>query len=130
MTAAEGFAVSWAGAAVLVIFGSGALLSALWWLYRRDADQTADLAKFRLDVARDYVAVSKFNRVEARVEATAQEVSRQREVINLLPDKETAHRLELSLEAMRGEVRVLAEQIKPVSAISERLQEIMMERTR
>lgn len=45
-----------------------------------------------------------------------------------MPDKDSTHRLEMSMADMNTELRVLAERIKPVAAVSERLQELLMER--
>ncbi|MPZ57601.1 MAG: DUF2730 family protein [Rhizobiales bacterium] len=44
-----------------------------------------------------------------------------------LPAKETTHRLEVSMTELRAEVAVLAERIKPVAAVSERLQEFLLD---
>lgn len=43
-----------------------------------------------------------------------------------LPDKDATHRLEISMADLNAEVRVLTERIKPVAAISDRLQEVLL----
>jgi hypothetical protein len=45
-----------------------------------------------------------------------------------LPDKETTHRLELSIGEMRTEMRGLTERVKPISAIADRIQDAIMEK--
>lgn len=45
-----------------------------------------------------------------------------------LPDKETTHRLEMSIGDMRAEMRGLAEKMKPIAAIAERVQDAVMEK--
>jgi archaellum component FlaC len=45
-----------------------------------------------------------------------------------LPDKDTTHRLEVSISEMRGEMRGLTEKIKPIAAIADRWQEVVMEK--
>jgi hypothetical protein len=45
-----------------------------------------------------------------------------------LPDKETTHRLELSIAEMRTEMRGLSEKMKPIGAIAERIQDAVMEK--
>ena len=45
-----------------------------------------------------------------------------------LPDKETTHRLEMSIGDMRAEMRGLAERMKPIAAIAERVQDAVMEK--
>tara|TARA_R110002020_G_scaffold185003_1_gene382460 strand:+ start:5924 stop:6307 length:384 start_codon:yes stop_codon:yes gene_type:complete len=44
-----------------------------------------------------------------------------------LPDAQSAKRTEVALENMRGQIEVMSERLKPVSAISERLQEFLLE---
>jgi hypothetical protein len=45
-----------------------------------------------------------------------------------LPDKETTHRLELSIGEMRSEMRGLTEKMKPIAAMADRVQEAVMEK--
>lgn len=47
-----------------------------------------------------------------------------------LPDRDTAYRLEMSVQQMRGQIDVLTERLKPIASISERLQEMMLEKSR
>ena len=42
------------------------------------------------------------------------------------PNREMMHRLELSLERMEGHIGMLDERLKPVAAIAERMQEVML----
>jgi hypothetical protein len=50
--------------------------------------------------------------------------------IEHLPDKDMSHRMEISIAEMRGEMRVLAEKLNPVAAISDRLQEYLLEQAK
>lgn len=138
-----GFSISWPGANVLITLvtaSGGIVLSAFWWIYRRLGDMSAATDRLRLDVAQNYVPNATGHHLIERIEQVSRDVSNNRDTINRevakladvvehMPDKETTHRLEIALEGMRGEVRVLSERIKPVSAISERLQEAMLERS-
>jgi hypothetical protein len=45
-----------------------------------------------------------------------------------LPDKETTHRLELSISEMRTEMRGLTERMKPIGAMAERMQDAILEK--
>jgi hypothetical protein len=45
-----------------------------------------------------------------------------------LPDKETTHRLEMSISDMRGEMRELNAKMKPIAAIAERMQDAVLEK--
>jgi predicted nucleic acid-binding Zn-ribbon protein len=47
-----------------------------------------------------------------------------------LPDTKVTHRMELAIESLRADVKVLAANLKPVSAIAERMQDEMLERGR
>jgi uncharacterized coiled-coil protein SlyX len=47
-----------------------------------------------------------------------------------LPDVSSSHRLEIAMEQMRAELAVMAEKLKPVAAISDRLQEFLLEQAR
>lgn len=47
-----------------------------------------------------------------------------------VPSIEMMHRLELSMSAINGELGRFGEQLKPVAAIAERMQEMMLERAR
>jgi hypothetical protein len=43
-----------------------------------------------------------------------------------LPDREQTHRLELSISELKGHITGLDERLKPVAAISDRLQEFLL----
>ncbi|WP_429813587.1 DUF2730 family protein [Ensifer sp. B1-9] len=44
-----------------------------------------------------------------------------------LPDRDTAHRLELTMEKISGRLDTLDERLKPIAATSGRLQEFLLE---
>jgi len=50
--------------------------------------------------------------------------------IKHLPDRETTHRMELAMSEINGKLNVMAERLKPIEAIGERLQETLMEQAR
>ncbi len=47
-----------------------------------------------------------------------------------LPDAESAHRMEVAIARLEGNLEVMAERLKPVAAISERLQEFLLEQAK
>lgn len=47
-----------------------------------------------------------------------------------IPNKESLHRVDLALTELRGEIKVLTERLKPVAAISDRLQEFLIEQAK
>ncbi|BBF92373.1 DUF2730 family protein [Blastochloris tepida] len=73
--------------------------------------------------ARNKATTDKVEGIDRRLAAVEGEIAH-------LPDKDTSHRMEISITDMRGEIRVLAEQLKPVAAISDRLQEFLLEQAR
>jgi Protein of unknown function (DUF2730) len=73
------------------------------------------------------------NRIEAiETRLTNLETSHQRlrDRVDGLPNSDMMHRLELSLARMEGHIDKLDERLKPVAAISERMQELLMEQAR
>ncbi len=114
----SGIEMSWRGAAFMwsaATTVAGVIFAAFWWTYKRLIAHDAEMGSIRTDMEK------RFGSNEARL-------ARVSDALDHLPDKEATHRLEVSMETMRGEIRVLHEQLKPVSAISARLQEMMMER--
>jgi hypothetical protein len=47
--------------------------------------------------------------------------------IEQMPDREMIHRIELSLVELRGDLGQMNERLKPVGAIAERMQELMLQ---
>jgi hypothetical protein len=78
--------------------------------------------------ARSKATAEKVEAIDQRVIAVTGRVTKLESDIEHLPDKDTLHRLEIAIAEMSGEMRVLAEKINPVSAISERLQDYLLER--
>ncbi|SIP95831.1 DUF2730 family protein [Bosea sp. TND4EK4] len=68
-------------------------------------------------------AVEKIDKVEDRVSALENEFRH-------LPDRGSVHTIQLSLAELKGEMRAMGEQLKPVAAISERLQEFLLEQAK
>ncbi|MGO1161720.1 DUF2730 family protein [Brucella pseudogrignonensis] len=50
--------------------------------------------------------------------------------IKHLPDRDSQHRMELSLSQMNGRFAALEEKLKPIAATSERLHELLMEQAK
>ncbi|WP_336288640.1 DUF2730 family protein [Bartonella sp. CB60] len=47
--------------------------------------------------------------------------------VDFLPDRDAMHRLEVNMEQLNGRLNTLSAQLQPVAAISERLQEFLLE---
>ncbi|MEX2126953.1 MAG: DUF2730 family protein [Xanthobacteraceae bacterium] len=47
-----------------------------------------------------------------------------------LPDKDSTHRLETAVTELQGQINVIAERVKPISSIADRLQEFLLEKAR
>jgi len=52
------------------------------------------------------------------------------ETIEHLPDRESLHSMQVSITELKGEIQVLAERLKPVAAIADRLQEHVLAEAR
>lgn len=63
-----------------------------------------------------------------RIDVAEDKVIRIETNLEHLPDKDATHRMELAIRDLRAEVGVLGERMKPVAAISVRLQEFLLER--
>ncbi|MEX1084073.1 MAG: DUF2730 family protein [Xanthobacteraceae bacterium] len=75
----------------------------------------------KADVAQIAAALQRVDKVEDRTTRIEAEMRH-------LPDKEVTHRLEIFMRELKAEVGVLAERLKPVAAISDRLQEFLLEK--
>lgn len=83
--------------------------------------------------SRSKAATEKVNKIETSIANTNDRIgrvedraSRLEAEMRHLPDIGTTHRIELAMANMETELKVLGERIKPVAAVSERLQELMM----
>jgi hypothetical protein len=65
--------------------------------------------------------------VTGRVDQLEQRLVRIESELPHLPDRESVHRLELSVSDMRGDMRAMAERMTTVSETSRRLQEWLLE---
>lgn len=68
--------------------------------------------------------------LEVRVGQSENDIHRLRDRIDLMPNTAALHQLELSMARMEGEIGRLVEKIGPVAAITERMQELMLEQNR
>lgn len=73
---------------------------------------------------------SKFTLAIEKVDKVEDRVSRLENEFRHLPDRNSVHSIQLSLSDLKGELRGLGEQLKPVAAISERLQEFLLEQAK
>ena len=67
---------------------------------------------------------------ETRISALEKQVAELRGDLDHVPDKDVSHRLEMAIARIEGRVDVMAERLQPVAAISERLQEFLLEQAR
>jgi hypothetical protein len=111
----------WAGLiAVLIAIGS----TVYAWLTRSGKEAGEKVVKLEAQLRAEFCDhAAKIDRIEDRV-------SRIEGELRHLPDRATVHRMELSLTEMRGDMKALAERLTPVSAISERLQEFLLEQAK
>ena len=86
----------------------------------RDLDSKVAGKADALDVS--HIA-EKLDRVEDRMTTIEGEIKH-------LPDKDTAHSIELRVSDLSGQVGALAEQLKPVTAMASRIQEALIEQVK
>ncbi len=67
---------------------------------------------------------------ELRLTAIETSHARLRDSVERMPNAETMHRVELAMARMEGHIDRLDERLKPVAAISERMQELLIEQGR
>jgi predicted nucleic acid-binding Zn-ribbon protein len=72
----------------------------------------------------------KISKLNATLDQTERRLARVEDQVGHMPSTEMLQRLELSLERMEGHINVLDERLKPVAAIAERMQELMLEQAR
>lgn len=66
----------------------------------------------------------------ARIDELEDRLLRMESNFQHLPDKDVSHRMELAIQEMKGELGMITERLKPVAAISERLQEFLLEQAK
>lgn len=69
-------------------------------------------------------------KVDERVLDLEQKFARMETDMRHMPSKDGIQRMEITLAEMNGKIAVLSERLQPVAAISERLQEFMLERAK
>ncbi|OCP17450.1 MULTISPECIES: DUF2730 family protein [unclassified Ensifer] len=112
---------SWLGLLSLII----SVGIALWTIISSGSKQTAnELAEFKKTDASEKKAL-----MEA-VQALGQRTQTLESELKHLPDRETTHRMELAMMEINGKLNVMAERLKPIEAIGERLQEALLEKAR
>lgn len=88
---------------------------------RKNDTRIADLSCKLDDLEREHAA--KLAEMDRRMQ-------RNEDRLATVPSIEMMHRLELSMTTINGELGKFGEQLKPVAAIAERMQELMLERAR
>lgn len=73
---------------------------------------------------------TKFNRSMEKIDKVEDRVAQLESEFRHLPDRSSVHTIQLSLSDLKGELKAMGEQLKPVAAISERLQEFLLEQAR
>lgn len=98
-----------AGLSLLLSFGT-----TLWNLINSGARQSA----------------RQIAQMTVRIDDMDREVQRLTDKTDNMPNTDMMHRLELSMARMEGHIDRLDERLKPVAAIAERMQEVLIEQGR
>jgi uncharacterized protein DUF2730 len=93
---------------------------------KKHSKQIEDIQRSVAQVETQVVTVQ--HSLEIRVDRVEDRATRLESDVRHLPDKDITHRLELHMTKISGEVSRLAESIKPISAISQRVQDIIIEK--
>lgn len=106
------------GSALVLLSQLGILAIATKFVTRQDHERAISSldAKFTM-------SVEKIDKVEDRVAALENELRH-------LPDRSSVHSIQISISDLKGELRAMGAQLKPVAAIADRLQEFLLEQAR
>jgi hypothetical protein len=83
------------------------------WISSGEKQNTSDIAGLKKDLSA----------VTIRVQTIESDLRH-------LPDRDATHRLELALAEMNGQLKSMDERLKPVAAIGERLQEMLLQQVK
>jgi len=95
---------------------------------RKNAEQLARLTEAISDLAKTAARETKF--VDDRVDEMVSRVNALEIVINQLPDRDSLHRLEMSLTTLSGQLNAMNTRLDPIDHLSRRLQEMLLEKSR
>jgi hypothetical protein len=101
---------------IAVVISAASLLYTIFIGRKKDTEE-----KFKAYDIRLGAVAGKLDVVEEKVTIVQNDLKH-------LPDKETTHRLELSIHEMRTEMRGLTERMKPIGAMAERMQDAILEK--
>jgi hypothetical protein len=73
---------------------------------------------------------AKVSKVEAKLVEYDRRIQALEGELKHMPDRDTTHRMEIAMTEISGKLAVMAERLKPIEAIGERLQETLMEQAR
>lgn len=95
----------------------------------------AEVTKLRVEIdndgdERDRRTQIQAEAIVARFQLTESRLTKIESDLSHLPDREQTHRLEIAVERLTGGLAMLDERLKPVAAISDRLQEFLLEQAR
>jgi hypothetical protein len=113
------FAKEWAS----LLVSLSALAGTIWALFT----SSAKTAHHRIDqMNRDRTTTA--DAIVARFQAVEGKVIKLQADFEHMPDRSQVHNIELALEKLNGEFRVLSERLEPVAAIAHRIQELEFEK--
>jgi hypothetical protein len=78
----------------------------------------------------NFVPKADFKEVCKEVKALDARLSEAENDLEHVPDRDTAHRLELAINRLEGKLETMDERLKPVAAMSHRMQDFLMDEAR
>lgn len=101
---------------IAIAISAASLAFAIYSFRSKAATQKVQHLETKIDRA-----IDRDRAIEARVSQIENELKH-------LPDKDVTHRLEITMMQISGKMDALTESFKPVNAISNRLQELLLEK--
>lgn len=102
------------------------------WVTRSGKEAKEDVRQLELKLeastklAEERLALAVKDR-DGKIDALEDRVSRVEGELKGVPDRESVHKMQLEMVAMRGSIDVMNERLVPLGAISKRLQDFLLE---
>ncbi|MGJ5203600.1 DUF2730 family protein [Bradyrhizobium sp. HKCCYLR20261] len=99
------------------------------WMNGRSKKMDEEIQGIRKSHKDDHEATTiRLAATKAEIDSLKDRLTRVEADMAHLPDKDVTHRLEMALGAMQAEMRELNAKVRPISAMADRIQEVMVEK--
>lgn len=94
------------------------------WLTRSGKEANEKVAALELKLA------AAIKERDTKIDLVEDRISRVEGELKGVPDRDSVHKMQIEMVAMRGSIDVLTERLKPLAAISDRLQQFLIEQSK